>query len=112
MKRIKVGLNGFGRTGRSFARIAIERNSFDIVLINTRKSKPDILAYLLKYDSVYRKFSKDVGAEADGIVVDGKKIATANNESIESIPWDQYQVDVVVDATGAFERIDELSKHL
>lgn len=112
MKRIKVGLNGFGRIGRTFARIALERDSFDIVLINTRKSKPDILAYLLKYDSVYRKFGKNIRAEDDGIVVDGKKITTANNESIETIPWEQYRVDVVIDATGAFERIDELSKHL
>ncbi len=112
MKRIKIGLNGFGRIGRSFARIALQRDSFDIVLVNTRKSKADILAYLLKYDSIYRKFNKDVKAEAGGIVVDGKKIATVNNETIETIPWEQYGVEVVIDATGAFDKNNELQKHL
>ncbi len=112
MKRIKVGLNGFGRIGRAFARIAFERNSFDIVAINTRKTKAEMMAYLLKYDSVYRKFAKEVKADTDGIIVDGKKIPTLNNDKIETIPWDKYQVDLVVDATGAFEKKEELSKHL
>ncbi len=112
MKRVRVGLNGFGRIGRAFARIALAKNTFDIVLINTRASKPDILAYLLKYDSVYRKFGKDVRADFDGIVVDGKKIPTVNNDKVESIPWDQYQVDIVIDATGAFKTNEELKKHL
>lgn len=112
MKRLKVGLSGFGRIGRAFARIALEKNGFDIVLINTRKSKPDILAYLLQYDSVYRKFAKKVKAETDGISVDGKKIPTVNNAEVEAIPWDKYQVDIVVDATGAFEKKEELTKHL
>jgi glyceraldehyde 3-phosphate dehydrogenase len=112
MKRIKVGLNGFGRIGRAFTRIALARNSFDIVCINTRKTKPDIMAYLLKYDSIYRKYGKDVKADMDGIVVDGKKIPSLNNAQIESIPWDKYGVDVVIDATGAFEKKEELTKHL
>lgn len=112
MKRIKVGLNGFGRIGRAFARIAFERDSFDLSLINTRKTKPDIMAYLLKYDSVYRKYAKEIKADMDGIVVGGKKIPTLNNADIESIPWDKYQVDVVIDATGAFAKKEELAKHL
>ncbi len=112
MKRIKVGLNGFGRIGRAFTRIALEKDSFEIALINTRKTKPDIMAYLLKYDSVYRRYGKEVKADMDGIVVGGKKIPTVNNADVESIPWDKYQVDVVIDATGAFEKKEELTKHL
>jgi glyceraldehyde-3-phosphate dehydrogenase/erythrose-4-phosphate dehydrogenase len=53
MKRLKVGINGFGRIGRAFTRIATERNNFDIVAVNTRKTKSDMMAYLLQYDSVY-----------------------------------------------------------
>ena len=112
MKRIKVGLNGFGRIGRAFSRITFERDSFDIVAINTRKTKAEMMAYLLKYDSVYRKFAKEVKTDTDSIIVDGKKIPTFNNAGIETIPWDQYQVDLVVDATGAFEKKEELNKHL
>ncbi len=111
-KRIKVGLNGFGRIGRAFARIALEKDLFDLSLINTRKSRPEMMAYLLKYDSVYRKYGQEVRADMDGIVVGGKKIPTLNNADIESIPWDKYQIDIVIDATGAFEKKEELAKHL
>ncbi len=112
MKRLKVGLNGFGRIGRGFTRIALKRDSFDIVLINTRKTPSSTLAYLLQYDSIYRKFEKNIQAVDDGIVVDGKKITTNQATVIEEIPWDKYGVDVVVDATGAFLTKEDLIKHV
>ncbi len=112
MKRLKIGLNGFGRIGRSFTRIALDRDSFDIALINTRKTKTEMMAYLLKYDSVYRTYSKSVEAQENNIVVDGKTIATSNFDDPTQIPWDQYGVDVVIDATGAFENNEDLKKHL
>lgn len=112
MKRLKVGINGFGRIGRSFARIALARNTFDIVVINTRKTEPRMLAYLLQYDSVYRTFEKKVEAKDDGIVVDGKHIPTTSFSEIQEIPWEKYEVDVVVDATGAFSKKEDLQKHL
>ncbi|MFA5136779.1 MAG: type I glyceraldehyde-3-phosphate dehydrogenase [Patescibacteria group bacterium] len=112
MKRIKVGLNGFGRIGRALTRIAFMRDTFDIVLINTRSTQPDMLAYLLQYDSVYRRFGKKVKAEADGIVIDQTKIDATLISDIEQIPWDAHKVDVVVDATGAFTKKDDLKKHI
>lgn len=112
MKRLKIGLNGFGRIGRSFARIALQKDSFDIVAINTRTTENKIMAYLLQYDSVYRKFGMEVKEETDGISVNGKKISTLLAATPEEIPWDKYGVDVVVDATGAFEKKEELQKHL
>jgi len=112
MNRIKVGLNGFGRIGRAFTRIAFFRDSFDLVVINTRKTPNSMMAYLLQYDSVYRKFAKAVKEEVDGISVDGKKIITLLNDQPENIPWDKYNIDVVVDATGAFRKRPELEKHL
>ncbi len=110
MKRVKVGLNGFGRIGRAFTRIATLRNSFDIVQINTRKTKNDIMAYLLKHDSVYRAFGKDVKAEDEGITVDGKMIKTTQGDDPASISWGE--VDIVVDATGAFSKKEDLVKHI
>ncbi len=112
MKRLKVGLNGFGRTGRTFARIALLRDSFDIVAVNTRSTVPTLLAYLLKYDSVYRQFAKKVEAASDGILVDSKKIMATNFANPEEIPWSTYEVDVVVDATGSFAILNDLKKHL
>jgi len=112
MKRIKVGLNGFGRIGRAFTRIAFERNTFDIVAINTRKTKPDMLAYLLQYDSVYRKFGKRVKAVENGITIEEKLIPTTLIAEPSEIPWETYGVDVVVDASGAFTTKEDLAKHI
>lgn len=112
MKRVKVGLNGFGRIGRSFARIVLQKDSFDIVLINTRKTPSSMLAYLLQYDSIYRTFGKKVTTTDNAIAVDGKTITTTTFEDPGQIPWGQYQVDVVIDATGAFLTKEDLSKHI
>ena len=112
MKKIKVGINGFGRIGRAITRIALERGTCEIAAINTRKTASDLMAYLLQYDSVYRRFGKTVEAQAGGIVVDGKKIPTLMNTEIATIPWSKYGVDVVIDATGAFTTKEDLIKHV
>lgn len=112
MKRLKVGLNGFGRIGRAFTRIAFERDAFDLTIVNTRKTTNEMMAYLLQYDSVYRKYGKTVKEESDGFSIDGKKVITTLCAEPNEIPWDANGVDVVVDATGAFNRKKELSKHL
>ena len=112
MKRIKVGLNGFGRIGRAFTRISLLRDTFDLVQINTRKSKNEMMAYTLQYDSVYRKYEKNVKSDTDGIMVDGKKIITSLNDDPGTIPWEKMGVDVVVDATGAFTKKPDLVKHI
>lgn len=112
MKRIKVGLNGFGRIGRAFTRIALTRDSFDLVAVNTRKTPNSMMAYLLQFDSVYRRFAQPVEDSGDGISINGKKITTFLNDDPANIPWGKYGVDIVVDATGAFRKKDELKKHL
>lgn len=112
MKKIKVGLNGFGRIGRDFTRIALDRNNFDLTVINTRQSTNDLMVYLLQHDSVYRTYTKKVTAETDGLNVDGIKINTVLAANPEEIPWEKYGVDVVVDATGAFTKKVDLEKHI
>ncbi len=112
MKKIKVGLNGFGRIGRAFSRVALDRGNFEIVAINTRKTPPKMLAYLLQYDSIYRKYGKKVTSDENSIMVDGVKIAATQVAEPGQIPWDQYGVDVVVDATGAFENAADLQSHI
>lgn len=107
---LKIGLNGFGRIGRAFTRIALKKG-LDIALINTRKTDNSMLAYLLKYDSVYRKFEMDVKEDSDGIIVNNKKIYTSQSSEPENIPWEKYNVNVVIDATGAFTKKEDLKKH-
>ena len=112
MKKLRVGINGFGRIGRAFTRIATLRNAFEVVHINTRKTPNDMLAYLLKYDSVYRKFEMPIYASETGIQVGGTDIKTTQIATPETIPWEANDVDVVVDATGAFTTREELTKHI
>ena len=112
MKRLKVGINGFGRIGRAFTRIATLRNSFDILHINTRKTPNDMIAYLLKYDSVYRKFEMPVYVNETGMQVGGANIITTQIATPETIPWETTGIDVVIDATGAFTKKEDLMKHV
>ncbi len=112
MKRLRVGLNGFGRIGRAFTRIALERDEFDLVAVNTRRNNVVMMAYLLHHDSVYRTFHKRIGSNDDGITVDGKTIHTLAFSDPAEIPWGDYDVDVVVDATGAFPKKELLEKHV
>jgi glyceraldehyde 3-phosphate dehydrogenase len=88
------------------------RDDLEITAINTRKTDPKTLVYLLKYDSVYRRFAKEVTAGSDGIMVNNQKITTTNFATPEEIPWDKYGVQVVIDATGAFTKKADLDKHL
>lgn len=112
MKTVKVGLNGFGRIGRAIARIASEKDYFALVAINTSKTTPEQLAYSLKYDSVYRTFSKPVKKVEDGISLDGRFVKAYNIRNPEEIPWEATGVEVVIDCTGVFKTRDDLKKHL
>lgn len=112
MGKIKVGLNGFGRIGRAVARIAASRDTFEIVHINTRKTPNRTLAYLLKYDSVYRTFGHEVKEHESGITIDGRLITTSQCAEPAEIPWESAGVDVVMDATGAFTKKEQLMAHI
>lgn len=112
MKTLNVGLNGFGRIGRAFARIALEKELFNIVAINTGSTPPPMLSYLLKYDSVYRTYGKEVKETEGGIIVEGEPIATSIIREPHDIPWEKYGVDVVVDCTGVFKTREKLKDHL
>ncbi len=112
MSKIKIGLNGFGRIGRAFTRIAALRDTFEVAHINTRKTPNEMLAYLLKYDSVYRTFDKSVKALEDGIEIEGRKVSTSQSADPAEIPWEQSEVEIVVDATGAFTTSEKLQPHI
>lgn len=112
MRQLNIGLNGFGRIGRSFARIALEKNLFNIVAVNTVKIPPSMLAYLLKYDSIYRTFPKEVKPLDDGILVDGKRIVAFTIPEPKDIPWEKQAVDIVIDCTGVFKTREQLKGHL
>lgn len=109
---IKVAVNGFGRVGRYIVRACIGHDDIDIVAINSR-AKPEVLAHLLKYDSVHGKIGADVSVEGGRLVVDGKAIAvTTIAQDISELPWRRLGIDIVLESTGKFIKRDELAAHL
>ncbi|MDZ7374716.1 MAG: type I glyceraldehyde-3-phosphate dehydrogenase [candidate division KSB1 bacterium] len=107
----RVAINGFGRIGRLVFRLALERKAFEVVQINDITDAPT-LAHLLKYDSVHGRFSGEVKAEADAIVVNGKKIRVSAEKDPANLPWKDLGVDLVIESTGVFRKKSELEKHL
>ncbi len=108
---MKVGINGFGRIGRTVFKIALERGTFDVVAINDI-TDPATLAHLLKYDSTYGRFRKDVSYRDDAIVVDGKEVKVFSQKEPSSIPWKELDVSIVIEATGKFREADKAKGHI
>ena len=109
---IRVAINGFGRVGRYIVRACIGYDDIDIVAINSR-AKPEILAHLLRYDSVHGKIDADVSVAGSDLIVNGKKIQVTNvTKDLADLPWGQLRVDIVLESTGKFRKKDDLSAHI
>lgn len=111
MKKLKVGINGFGRIGRIAARIILDRPQLELAAINSRADSSSH-AYLLKYDTSYGIFSKNIKAIGNSLVIDKQKVAVFNSDTPAETPWNQAKVDVVIDATGKFRKSEDLKGHL
>ena len=111
MKKIKVGINGFGRIGRAFLKIAWERPEIEVVAANDLGDVA-MMAYLLKYDTVYGKWKYDIKVEGQDIVIDGKKVKVLLEKDPAKLPWRDLGVDVVVESTGFFTTYESASVHL
>ncbi len=112
---IRVGINGFGRIGRNTLRAALGHSQygkkFEIVAINDL-GNTEILAHLLKYDSIYGKFDGEIETTDDGIIVNGKPIAFFSQVNPAKLPWNKLDVDVVIESTGIFRTREGASNHL
>ena len=106
-----VGINGFGRIGRSVFRIMSERDDINVVCINDLFENEQ-LAYLLKYDTVMGVFKKEVTATDDALYVGDQKVAMTEHRDPAAIPWKDLGVDVVIESTGVFRERASLEKHL
>ena len=111
MPPIKVAINGFGRIGRLVFRAGINNPNLEFVCINDLVPAKAI-AYLLKYDSTHGRFPGIVEATEDSIIVNGKAIPCVSQKNPEDLPWQQYNVDFVVEATGIFTTYEGAAKHL
>ncbi|MDR3519837.1 MAG: type I glyceraldehyde-3-phosphate dehydrogenase [Candidatus Pacebacteria bacterium] len=111
MKTIKVGINGFGRIGRAFLKVAWDKPEIEVVALNDLGDIKN-MAYLLKYDTVYREWKHDISIDGDSIVIDGKKVKVLAQRDPLMLPWKDLGVDVVVESTGLFTSYEKAKVHL
>ena len=109
---IKIAINGFGRIGRPvFRRILENHPDLEVVAINDLTDN-ETLAHLLKYDSLYGRYDKKVDSTKDSISVDGKKFKVFEQADPEKLPWKELGVDVVLECTGYFTKLEDAKKHI
>lgn len=111
MEKIKIGINGFGRIGRTLFRLLEDNPDIRVTAINDLADSKT-MAHLLKYDSIHGVFQKEVEPTDGGIVVDGTKITLFNFAHPRDIPWSDCDVQIVIEASGKFKTRDSLVFHL
>jgi glyceraldehyde 3-phosphate dehydrogenase len=109
--KIKLAINGFGRIGRQAFKIALEKPEIEVVAINDLTS-PEVLAHLLRYDSNYGRYYKQVSSDEKHIIIDDQKYPVFAEKEPEKLPWDSLAVDVVIESTGRFTDSEKASAHL
>lgn len=110
-KKIKIGINGFGRIGRNLFRILLDHPSIEVVAINDL-ADAKTLAHLLKYDSIHGKLNAAISSKDSNIIVNEFTIPILNNEHPKHINWTAHNVDIVVEASGKFKKQEDLQFHL
>ncbi|MFA5030820.1 MAG: type I glyceraldehyde-3-phosphate dehydrogenase [Patescibacteria group bacterium] len=107
----RIAINGFGRIGRAAFKIILEHPHLEVVAINDL-TDTKTLAHLLRYDTVYGKFSHEVSSTKKAIIVDGKEYPVIAEKDPSALPWKSYKVDVVIECTGRFLSKDKASMHI
>ncbi len=107
----KIAINGLGRIGRAALKIILENPELDLVAVNDIIS-PDNIVYLLKYDTVYGRYEKPVTRDGDHLTIAGQKIRLLSEKDPTQLPWDDLEVDIVLECTGVFTKREDLAKHI
>lgn len=108
---VKLGINGFGRIGRNVFRAALKNPEVEVVAVNDL-TDANMLAHLLKYDSVHGKLDADVKVDGDSLVVDGVAVKVTAERDPSKLSWGEMGVDIVVESTGFFTKRADAAKHL
>lgn len=111
MKKIKLAINGFGRIGRVMTRAILNHPNIELVAVNDL-TDAKMLAHLLKYDSIHRRFPSTVEEKNGNILIAGKEVKVFSERNPEDLPWGELDIDVVVESTGIFRTKETASKHL
>ncbi len=114
MAKVRVAINGFGRIGRAFYKLARTRPELEIVVVNDLGDLEN-MAYLLKYDTAYGRADFDVevvGGDEPGFVVGGQKVVLVQEKDAAKLPWAKYNIDIVVESTGFYTSYEKSKVHL
>jgi len=102
MSKPRIAINGFGRIGRTIARINAISNNFDLVLINDKNSDIENLSYLFKYDSTFGKFEGEVANSKSKLFINHSEINYSSFENLNEINFEKFKVDILIDSSGIF----------
>ncbi len=108
---MRVAINGLGRIGRQFLRIAHLESDVEVVHVNDL-ADAEALAYLVKYDSTHGTWPESIGVDRGALVIGSRRIPVTSERDPSKLPWAKAEVDVVVESTGVFTKRDELARHL
>ena len=108
---MKIAINGMGRIGRAALKVILETPELELVAVNDIVSIENIV-YLMKYDSVYGIYEKEVSHDAENLIIDGQKIKYNSLRNPEELPWKENNIDVVIESTGFFTAQEDAEKHI
>jgi len=113
MKKIRVAINGFGRIGRAFAKIAKNRDELQLIAVNDLGNIKNF-AYLLKYDTAYgvSQFDISVNEKNNSLIIDGQEVLFISEKDPANLPWKKLDIDVVVESTGLFTSSEKANAHI
>lgn len=107
----KIAINGMGRIGRAALKVITDSPELELVAVNDIVSIENI-AYLIKYDSVYGIYEKEVTHDTNHLIIDGQKIKYYSERDPEQLPWKQNDIEVVIESTGFFTASEDAEKHI
>jgi glyceraldehyde 3-phosphate dehydrogenase len=110
----RIAVNGLGRIGRSFVKLAIARPELDVVAVNDL-ANPANLVYLMRFDSVYGRYASSVTYDPGGepsLVIGDRRVRFFSEGDASTLPWGKLDIDIVVESTGAFPTYEQARAHL
>lgn len=110
-EKIKIGINGFGRIGRTLFRLLIDHPTIEVAVVNDIADAPT-LSHLLKYDSIHGKLDREIIAGTNSITVDQREVPVTNHPHPRDIRWNDHNVEIVIESSGKFKSIEDLDGHL
>ena len=112
MKKVRIGINGFGRIGNLSFQAAMGKEEIEVVAINDPFITADYMAYMVKYDTVHGRYPGTVKSEDGKLIVNGKEIKVYNEMEPKNIPWGELGVEYVLECSGVFTTIEKANAHL